>query len=273
MSAPSLIETLEGRRLSSGLSCLSVSDAVFTEGNTGTGYASVVVSLIGRSSKTVSVDYGTADGTAGGAAAGDYNAVSGALTFARGETSKSIRVPVRGDRNPESDEYLFVDLGGARNARLASARARLTLIDDEPRITVIGSGSPAEGDTGTTPYTFNVGLSLAYDQPVTVAYATRDYTAIAGEDYLAASGTVTFNPGETLRTVTVMIVGDVAADPAEGFYLDITGASANAHPTAGLSAYATIADEEGVVEDVGGGDATYGYYVDDYAYWSYYYGY
>jgi chitinase len=271
MSALSFIEALEGRRFFSALPCLSVGDAVFTEGNAGTGYASVVVSLNGRSSKTVSVSYGTADGTAD--AGGDYNAVSGTLTFARGETSKSIQVPVRGDRTPEPDEYLFVDLRGVRNARVACARASLTLIDDEPRITVGSAGGVAEGDGGTTPHTFNVGLSLAYDQPVTVSYATRDDTAVAGEDYLATSGTLTFKPGETFRTVTVTVVGDVVADPSEGFYLDITSASANAHPTNGLSAYGTISDEEGVIEYDGSGDATYGYYFDDYAYWSYYYGY
>ena len=90
---------------------------------------------------------------------------------------------------------------------------------------------------------------------------------------LVVIGTLTFNPGETFGTVTVMVIGDVVADPSEGFYLDITGASANAHPTAGLSAFATIFDEEGVIQDDGSGDAGYGYYFDDYAYWSYYYGY
>jgi chitinase len=270
MSARASIEALEGRRLFSGLPCLSVGDAVFTEGNAGTGYASVVVSLIGRSNKTVSVGYGTADGTAA-AVGGDYNAVSGTLTFARGETSKSIQVPVRGDRTPESDEYLFVNLRDAKNARVAAARASLTLIDDEPRITVGSAGGAGEGDAGTTPYTFNISLSLAYDQPVTLTYATRDDTAVAGEDYLAASGTLTFSPGETFQTVTVMVIGDVVADPSEGFYLDITATSANAQVIGGLSSYATIFDEEGVIDD-GSGDAGYGYYYDDYAYWSYYYG-
>ena len=265
------MDALEGRRLFSGLPCISVGDAVFTEGNSGTEYASVVVRLTGRSNKAVSVGYGTTDGNA--AAGSDYNAVSGTLTFARGETSKSIQVPVRGDRTPESDEYLFVNLRDARNARVVAARGSLTLIDDEPRITVGAAGGNGEGDAGTTPYTFNISLSAAYDQPVAVTYATRDHTAVAGEDYLATIGTLTFNPGETFGTVTVMVIGDVVADPSEGFYLDITGASANAHPTAGLSAFATIFDEEGVIQDDGSGDAGYGYYFDDYAYWSYYYGY
>jgi hypothetical protein len=268
MSAPSLLETLEGRRLFSGLPSFAVGDASIVEGNAGTSYASVIVSLSARSGKTVSVGYGTADGTATGG--GDYDAVSGTLTVAPGETRKSIRVPVRGDRAPESDESLFVNLRDPRNAKIARGRAILTLVDDEPRIAVSGPGAGMEGDSGTTPFTFTVSLSLAYDQTVSVDFATRDYTAVAGEDYLATTGTLTFDPGETVRTVTVMVLGDVAADPDEGFYLDVTGASAAAHPPGGLSAYATITDEEGAVDDGAfiGGD-----YFDAYAYWSYYYGY
>ena len=259
---------MEGRRLFSGLPALSVSDAFFTEGNAGTGYASVVVSLIGRSNKTVSVNYGTADGTA--TAGGDYDAVAGTLTFARGETSKLIRVPIRGDRTPESDESLFIDLRGAKNARIARARASLTLIDDEPRISVSGPAGNWEGDSGTTPFTFTVSLSTAYDQPVTVNFTTRDNTAIAGDDYLASNGTLTFNPGDTVRTVTVMVVGDLVADTGESFYLDLIGASANAQLSGGLFAYAQIDDEESPVPDVYVGND---YYFDPYSYWSSYWGY
>jgi hypothetical protein len=58
------LEALEGRVLLSGLPTLSVGDATVIEGNQGTRYAEVVVTLSQRSTKTVTVDYGTADGTA-----------------------------------------------------------------------------------------------------------------------------------------------------------------------------------------------------------------
>lgn len=134
---------------------------------------------------------------------------------------------------------------------------------------ISSSGADWEGDSGTTPFTFTVSLSLAYDQPVAVNFATRDYTAVAGEDYLATNGTLTFAPGDTTRTVTVVVLGDVAVETTEGFSLDITGASANAHPTSGLSAYATIMDEEGPTDDGSGGGGGGDYYFDPY---SYYYG-
>src|SRR5262245_9553926 len=71
---------------------LSVSDATVIEGNAGIQYALVRVNLDAPSKQTVTVNYATADGTA--QAGSDYGPASGQLTFARGETSKTIAVPV-----------------------------------------------------------------------------------------------------------------------------------------------------------------------------------
>ena len=111
-------EALEDRAVPASL---SVSDAVLVEGNAGTQYAAVIVRLSAPSSKTVTVNYGTANGTA--TAGSDYNAVSGKLTFARGETSKTILVPVLGDRLAEQDETFSVKLSGAKNARIDDGTA------------------------------------------------------------------------------------------------------------------------------------------------------
>ena len=58
--------------------------------------------------------------------------------------------------------------------------------------------------------TFNVTLSGTYNLPVTVNYATADGTATAGLDYTAVSDTLTFQPGESSKTITVMVTGDRA---------------------------------------------------------------
>src|SRR5262249_46989507 len=78
---------------------------------------------------------------------------------------------------------------------------------DAPSIT-IGDVTVTEGNTGTTAVAFTVSLSAAYAQPVTVHFATRDGSAIAGSDYQANSGTVTFGPGETSKTITILVNGD-----------------------------------------------------------------
>ena len=74
-----------------------------------------------------------------------------------------------------------------------------------------------EGDTGTVNAVFTVSLSAPSGQPVTVAYATADGTALAGSDYTATSGTLTFAPGVTTQTVNVPVRGDLLAEADETF--------------------------------------------------------
>jgi hypothetical protein len=52
-----------------------------------------------------------------------------------------------------------------------------------------------EGDSGTTPLPFTVSLDRASTMKVTIHWATQDSTAVAGSDYQAASGVLTFEPG------------------------------------------------------------------------------
>ena len=60
-----------------------------------------------------------------------------------------------------------------------------------------------EGDSGTSNFVFTVSLSTATEQTVSVNYSTANNTATAGSDYVATSGTLTFNPGDTTKTITV----------------------------------------------------------------------
>ena len=86
----------------------------------------------------------------------------------------------------------------------------------------IGDVSLAEGNSGTTQFSFPVTLSAASTSTVTVSYGTADGTATAGSDYTAVSGTVTFAPGETQKTVTVAVTGDTALESDETFFLNLT---------------------------------------------------
>jgi hypothetical protein len=86
----------------------------------------------------------------------------------------------------------------------------------------IADVSIAEGNTGTTQATFTVTLSAAETTHVVVNYATTDGTANAGSDYVAASGTVTFNPGEITKTLNVTINGDTLFEANETFFVDLS---------------------------------------------------
>ena len=89
----------------------------------------------------------------------------------------------------------------------------------------ISDFSKAEGKKGkTTLFTFTVTLSAAYDQPVTMSYRTANGTATtSNSDYVAKTGTLTFAPGETTKTITIEVKGDSKREANETFYLDLFG--------------------------------------------------
>ena len=101
-----------------------------------------------------------------------------------------------------------------------------TILDDEPRIS-ISDVSKREGNKKTTLFTFTVTLSVAYDQAVTMSFRTVDGTAKSREDYVAKTGTLTFAPGETTKTITIEVKGDSNKEANETFYLDLFGNSSN----------------------------------------------
>jgi len=107
--------------------------------------------------------------------------------------------------------------------------------DITPRSVAINDVSVVEGNSGTTNAVFTVTLSSASTKTVTVSYSTANNTATAGSDYVASVGTLTFNPGETSKTISVLVNGDTMVEGNEMFFVDLTSAT-----------NATIADGQGV---------------------------
>lgn len=89
----------------------------------------------------------------------------------------------------------------------------------------INSVSINEGNSGTTPFVFTVTLSPASASTVTVNYAIADGTATAGTDYVATSGTLTFNPGQTTQQITVNVTGDTSVEANETFFVNLSAAT------------------------------------------------
>jgi chitinase len=69
---------------------------------------------------------------------------------------------------------------------------------------------------------FVVTLAQPSNQPVTVQYATSNGTATDGADYLPATGTLTFAPGETSKTISVVVFGDTVIEGAESFQVTLS---------------------------------------------------
>ena len=108
---------------------LAVADATVSEPSEGsTANLAFTVTLDPASSEQVTVDYATSDGTA--AAGSDYTATSGTLTFAAGETSKTVSVPVLADGHDDGGETLTLTLSNASGARITDAAATGTITND-----------------------------------------------------------------------------------------------------------------------------------------------
>jgi len=203
-----------------------IDDASVQEGNKGTSAATFTVTLSVASAKTITLAYATANSSA--TSLSDYNATNGTLTFAPGETSKTITVLVIGDRLGELNETFFVNLSNPTNVVIADPQAIGTIVDDEPRVSITDV-TRSEGKKGnTTLFTFTVTIS-AYDQAVTMSFKTVDGTAKTSDgDYVGKAGTLTFAPGETTKTITIEVKGDSKKESDETFYLDLFGLSSNA---------------------------------------------
>ena len=95
---------------------------------------------------------------------------------------------------------------------------------NDPRLS-INDTRGHEGDAATSVVRFHVTLTPAAQQTVTVQYTTSDGTATAAQDYDAGSGTLTFLPGETTKTIDVRVRGDVLSEQNETFFIQLRNAS------------------------------------------------
>jgi large repetitive protein len=201
----------------------SIDDVTHDEGDAGGTTYTFTVTKTGSTSLSSSVDYATANGTATTADT-DYASTSGTLTFLAGDATKTLDVTVNGDTKSEDDETFFVNLSGATNATISDGQGGGTVTNDDAAPTIsVDDQIAGEGDAGTSTMTFHVSLSNPSGQTVTVDYATNDGSATTSDnDYDAASGTLTFDPGDTTKPVDVTISGDTKKEADEDFTLDLS---------------------------------------------------
>ncbi|MDH5210669.1 MAG: tandem-95 repeat protein, partial [Betaproteobacteria bacterium] len=240
---------------------VAIDDVLLVEPDDGqTALAVFRVMLSGPAPVGVSVSYAniaTFNATPGV----DFVAGSGTLTFDPGETEKTFSITVLGDASIEGDERFAYDIFSPVNAVLSGKQQGFADILDDDGETRVGieRRTAMEGDSGTTTAVFDVLLSSPSASTVTVDYATVAFQATAGVDYVAASGTLTFAPGETAKTVSVEIIGDTITDGDERFTVLLTNPT-NA-TISGLSQdlNAFIVDDDGpglmVATSIGSGDS------------------
>jgi hypothetical protein len=195
------------------------SAAAATNENGGT--VAVTARLSATFAYTVTVDYATNDETA--TVDTDYTATPGTLTFAPGETSKTVLVPILEDVLGESDETFGFSLSSPDNAILGEpAHTTITVLAND---TVSFSTASYSAQENAGMATVTVKLNAPSSQPVKVHYATSDGTATAGDDYTATSGILTFAPGRTSRTFKIPITDDTTSEVAETILLSLSNPS------------------------------------------------
>ena len=192
------------------LSALSIADASASEAyDYEIGFT---VTLTGRRSEEVAVDYATADGTA--TAGADYVAKSGTLTFGTEDTEKIIRVDLRNDQMDEADETFTVTLSNAQNADLKTAQATGTIEDDDERGVTVNPTSLTVDEGSSKPYTVALTSEPTADVTVTVSVPTgTDVSVDTDSNEQGDQNTLTFTADNwnTAQTVTVSAAEDADA--------------------------------------------------------------
>ena len=202
------------------------------------GNATLTVSLDVAGAADVTVGYATSNGTA--TAGSDYTAKSGTLTINAGSTSGTVSVTITDDPTDEDDEAFTFTLSSPTNASISDSSATVTITDNDPPPSL--SVADVTVGEGAGSVTLTVSLSLASGKTVTVNYATSNGTATAGSDYTSKTGSLTFTPGQTSKTVSVAISDDPTDEDDETFTFTISGAS---NATIGdSSATVTITDND-----------------------------
>ncbi len=165
----------------------------------------------------VAVNFSASNGTAGAA---DYTLTNGTLSFAQGEMTRTFSVTVSDESNVDGNKNLTLFLATPTAGAVLGnpSSAILTIVDNET--TASGTGSfrfgtasynVSEGETAL----ITVNRVGGNSGTASVSYATTNGTALSGGDYVQASGTLTFLPGETSKTFKVSAVTDKLEDESE----------------------------------------------------------
>ncbi len=194
---------------------ISIGDAVVDESHE---FAVFDVTLDRPFASTLTLAYSTSAGTA--TPGNDFLATTGTLSFAPGQTAQRVFVPIVDDALAESDELFHVTLSAPSAGSFTDARAIGLIGRNDGALSaspVVSSHSVIAGESDRYAE-FVVQLHAPSNQVTRVNFANVNGSAQHTVDYLAQSGTLSFEPGETTRTVRVPLLEDLAVETSQAFY-------------------------------------------------------
>ena len=184
---------------------------------------------------------------------------SGTVTFAAGETSQTITLPVQGDTVVEFDDFFVVTLSNPSPGLALGTASALGVAqnDDRAKISIAPlAASKAEGDSGTTAFTFTVSLDQASFAAQTADWSVTGTGGNAAEaaDFggVFPSGTVSFAAGETSKVVTILVTGDTAAEFNEDFAVTLSNLTFGLVLGTASATGTVLNDDKSVVSVTGG---------------------
>lgn len=197
----------------------------------------VTLTLSAASAKTVSVVVNASGGTATGGGV-DYDFFSNSITFDPGETMGVISVTLTDDALDEANETALIDFGSLTNATAGPTDTHtLTITDNDPVPEVSLSSATASISEGGGAVVITATLDAISGRTVTVVYTTSNLTAVAGSDYTATSGVLTFTAGSTEETFSIPILNDSTFELSETFRVTLSSPS---NASLGTPSQATI---------------------------------
>jgi len=177
---------------------------------------------------------------------------SGTLSFAAGETARTITVNVQGDHLVEPDEGFAVALARPGvGASIVTGMAGAAIVNDDTSFSVAAvTGSRAEGNSGATPFVFTVTRSGRLDAGGSVDWFVTGAlpTTVGPADFagrVAPSGSLSFAAGEVSKSITVAVAGDTLVEPDEWFMVALR------QPGGGATLASATALSEVVNDDTG----------------------
>ncbi|PQO25742.1 hypothetical protein C5Y96_23315 [Blastopirellula marina] len=227
---------------------IAATDAIKAEGNSGTTDFTFTVTRSGAINGASSVEYTLAGTGSAPVDASDFASgvlPSGTINFAANETTKIITIQVAGDLTVETDEEFVLTLSNPLGASLTNSEATGKILNDDAELAIQPlAADKAEGNSGTTAYTFTITRTGS-----TTGTATVDFT-VSGSGANPANaadfggafpvGQVTFADGVSQQTVTIDVSGDTNIELDESFTVSLSNSSGPA---------VTVATAEGVIRN------------------------